>query len=218
MDKKINFCLIIISIIVIVGCSGEKQADGRKAISLFDGKTFAGWEGDLDWFRIEDGAIVAGSLEKEIPHNLFLCTKKEFADFELKLEAKLTGEGDNAGIQFRSRRVPDDTEVSGYQADMGGKSGQYDAVWGSLYDESRRNKMLIVADQTELMKVLRSDDWNEYVIRCEGNHIQLWLNGYKTVDYNEKDTTIETTGIIGLQIHGGAQAEAWYRNITIIEF
>ena len=34
---------------------------------LFDGKTFAGWEGNLEVFRIEDGAIVGGSLEQEIP-------------------------------------------------------------------------------------------------------------------------------------------------------
>jgi len=203
--------------LIVFRCSGERQTSSNEPVSLFDGKTFTGWDGDLDWFRIEDGAIVAGTLDKEIPHNLFLCTNKEFGDFELILKAKLIGEGDNAGIQFRSSRVPDDTEVSGYQADMGGASGRYEAVWGSLYDESRRNKMLVVADQKELMKVLKSSEWNEYIIRCEGNHIQLWLNGHKTVDYIEKDETIAATGIIGLQIHGGAPAEAWYRNIIIVE-
>ena len=49
-------------------------------VSLFDGKTLDGWDGNLDWFRMEDGAIVAGSLEKDIPHNEFLSTKKEYGD------------------------------------------------------------------------------------------------------------------------------------------
>jgi len=199
-----------------------KEERGKIAIPgtvrLFDGKTFSGWEGDLDWFRIEDGAIVAGSLEKEIPHNFFLCTTKEYENFELWLEAKLTGEDANAGIQFRSRRVPNDHEVSGYQADMGGESGDYNVVWGSLYDESRRNRMLATADEDELAKVLRPDDWNEYIIRCEEEGIQLWINGYETVGYDEKDEEIPWEGIIGLQIHGGPPAEAWYRNIRILEF
>jgi len=172
---------------------------------------------DLNWFRIEDGAIVAGTLEKEMPYNVFLCTTKEYSDFQLRLEAKLIGEEANAGIQFRSRRVPGETEVAGYQADMGGESGEYDVVWGSLYDESRRNMMLAIANEEELNKVMRLGDWNEYVIRCVGRRIQLWINGHKTVDYTESNELIESTGIIGLQIHSGSPSEAWYRNITIIE-
>jgi hypothetical protein len=209
--------LLFLLVITAMGCSGNQCSQKGIQVSIFDGNTFTGWEGDLNWFRIEDGAIVAGTLEKEIPLNYFLCTTKEYSDFELRLETKLIGEDANAGIQFRSRRVPDETEVSGYQADMGGESGQYDIVWGSLYDESRRSTMLVLANQDELKRVLKASDWNEYVIRCEGKHIQMWLNGYQTVDYTEKDDSIEATGIIGLQIHGGGPSEAWYRNITIIE-
>ncbi len=190
---------------------------GTDTVPLFNGKSFAGWEGDLDWFRIEDEAIVAGTLKKSVRQNAFLCTKKEYENFELRLEAKLTGEDANAGIQFRSRRIRDDNEVSGYQADMGGESGQYSTVWGSLYDESRRNTMLAIADEDELLKVLRPDDWNEYVIRCEDNRIQLWINGHRTVDYIEQDEEIPSEGIIGLQIHEGPPSEAWFRNITIEE-
>ena len=56
------------------------------------------------------------------------------------------------------------------------------------------------------------------MIRCRGKRIELWINGRKTVDYTEKDGGIEQRGIIGLQIHGGAPSEAWYRRITIREF
>lgn len=64
-------------------------------VALFDGKTFANWDGDTNrTWRIE------------------------------------------AGIQFRSERVPQHHEVCGYQADIG------EDVEGHLYDEIRGNRML----------------------------------------------------------------------------
>jgi len=181
-------------------------------VPICDGKTFAGWEGNLHVFRIQDGAIVGGSLGREVPRNEFLCTTKEYSDFELRLQVKLLGEGANAGIQIRSRRIPNHHEMIGYQADM----GQH--YWGCLYDESRRRRVLAHANREELDKVLRLADWNDYVIRCNGKRVQLWINGYQTVDYAEPDDTIEQTGIIGLQIHAGPPSEAWYKNIRIKEF
>ncbi len=57
----------------------------------------AGWEGNAYWFRIEGDAIVAGRLDEKIPHNEFLCTTQNYDDFELRLEAKLVGEGTECG-------------------------------------------------------------------------------------------------------------------------
>jgi hypothetical protein len=62
---------------------------------------------------------------------------------------------------------------------------------------------------------LKPGAWNEYVIRCVGPRIQLWLNGVQTVDYTEPDRAIEQEGLIGVQIHAGAPAEAWYKDIRI---
>lgn len=180
---------------------------------LFDGKSFEGWEGNMDVFRIDDGAIVAGSLKSEIPRNEFLCTKEKFGDFELRLEAKLSGEGDNAGIQFRSKRIPNHHEVIGYQCDIGRAFDRN--IWGALYDESRRRKVLAEGEQGKVLKAFKKGDWNEFRIRCEGPRIQIWLNGTETVDFTEKDENIDKDGVIGLQIHGGKPAEARYRNIRI---
>jgi len=186
-------------------------AEEPAAARLFDGKTFKGWEGDLKVFRIDEGAIVAGSLERNNPRNEFLCTEREYGDFELTLKFKVLGKGANAGIQIRSRRIPDHHEMIGYQADLG------DNYWGCLYDESRRKTMLATADAKAVAEVLKRDDWNEYRIRCEGKHIQLWINGLKTVDYTEPDADIEHRGLIGLQIHGGPPSEAWYKDIMLRE-
>lgn len=182
--------------------------------SLFDGKTFDGWEGDTkNTWRVEEGCFVGGSLDKVVPRNEFLCTTKSYGDFELKLKFKLLGDRAkvNAGVQFRTKRIPNHHEVSGYQADI----GQH--YWGALYDESRRNKVLASPDKALLEKLVKHDDWNEYTIRCEGPRVRLWLNGTLTVDYTEKDDKIARTGIIGLQVHGGAKAKVFYKDIHIEE-
>jgi hypothetical protein len=192
-------------------CYALSAAPANKPVRLFDGKTFAGWEGNLNHFRIEDGAIVGGTLKERIPRNEFLCTRRDYADFTLSLKFKLLGEGANAGVQFRSRRIPNHHEVIGYQADMGQE------YYGALYDESRRKKILAKPDPNELNKVLRRGEWNEYVIRAEGRRIRLSINGQQTVDYTEPDEKLEQTGCICLQIHGGPPSEAWYKDILIEE-
>lgn len=185
-------------------------------VALSDGKTFSGWEGDtnLTW-RIEHGAFVGGSLAKNVPRNEFLCTQRNYTNFILRVKFKLTGKSGfiNGGVQFRSQRATNPpNEMIGYQADLG--DPQY---WGSLYDESRRNKTLAFANMTELNKVLKRDDWNRYEIRCEGKRIRLSVNGLQTVDYTEPDDNIPQFGVIGVQIHGGAIAEASYKEITLQE-
>jgi len=187
--------------------------DGWKP--LFDGKSLDGWEGNPEMFRVEDGAIVAGTLERNIPHNDFLCTEKGYGDFELRLQVKLVGKGDNAGVQLRSRRVPNDHEVSGYQADAG--SAWDRPIWGALYDEARRNKILADPGEELLKDLVKPNDWNEMRVRCNGPRIQIWLNGKQTVDYTEMDDDIPRRGVIGLQIHSGPPAEAWYKDIRIRE-
>ena len=194
-------------------CSAMAQTSEAGFEMLFDGKTMDGWEGNPDWFRIQEGSIVAGSLDKSIPHNEFLCTKKLYENFELRLQVKLQGQGDNAGIQFRSKRIPKNTEVSGFQCDVGNAFGR--PVWGALYDESRRNKMLAEGDPNLVPTWLKKDDWNDLTVRADKNKIQIMLNGHETVLYQEDDPTIAPSGVIGLQIHSGAPTEAWYRNIRI---
>ena len=208
---KLCGCLPLVLSVLALMCAAEDEAGFER---LFDGQTFAGWEGNLSIFRIEDGAIVGGNLKTPIKQNEFLCTTRDFADFELRLQAKLVGPGNNAGIQLRSRRIPNHHEVIGYQCDMGDAENFGGGIWGAIYDESRRRRMLAQSSQEVQQKALRREEWNDFVIRCEGPRIQVWLNGYLTVDYTETED-VATSGMIGLQIHSGAPAEASYRNIRI---
>ena len=197
---------VLLALLLVTACVYQ-----RGAKRLFDGKSFKGWEGKLGLFRIEDGAIVGGTLKDSLEHNEFLCTTEEYGDFELRVKVKLIGDSDkaNAGVQIRSKRIPNHYEVIGYQADM----GQH--YWGALYDESRRRKILSGPNLDELNKVLKRDGWNDYVIRAEGKRVRLSINGFQTVDYTEPDDAIEQRGRICLQIHGGPPSEAWYKDISI---
>jgi len=182
-------------------------------LPLFDGKLLANWEGNAYWFRVDEKAIVAGRVDEAIPQNFFLCTTKRYEDFELRLSVRVVGEGVNSGIQFRTKRIPASEEVSGYQADVGSIGDR--SIWGALYDESRRNRMLVEPDAEMLASVVREDDWNDFVIRCVGPNVEIFVNGVQTVDYTETDPEIDRAGVIAVQIHAGPPSEAWFRDLRI---
>jgi hypothetical protein len=208
--KLISFLLP--SILFVTQLSAQKKNNEK---SLFDGRTFAGWTGDtLKTWRIENGSLVGGSLTDTVPHNEFISTMRPYKNFILKVKFKLVGsEGFiNTGVQFNSKRIADPAyEMSGYQADLG------DGWWASLYDESRRNKVLVRGDTVIVEQVLKRQDWNDYEVRSENGRIRIKLNGKQTVDYTETDPAIPQSGLIALQIHGGGKAQVYFRDIVIRE-
>jgi hypothetical protein len=208
MSRNLAFAVLFLSLTAL-------RAHAEDVVLLFDGKSFAGWNGDTEkTWRIENGVIAAGRADAPAPRNEFLATNTEYENFELRLEYKIEcTAGCNAGVQFRSQRVPNHHEVSGFQADIGPE------ITGALYDESRRNRMLAVPPQETQEKALAlaKEGWNVYVIRCEGPRIQLSINGVPTIDYTETDPTIPMRGVIALQIHGGLVGAIRYRNIRIQE-
>jgi len=173
---------------------------------LFNGKDLTGWEGDPWLWAARDGVLVGTSAG--LKHNDFLATDKSWGNFVLKLDFRLTGApGSNSGVQFRSVRVPGH-EMSGYQADIG------ENYWGSLYDESRRNKVLASAS-ADALKELHKDGWNRYVIDAKDDHIRLFLNGVTSVDYHEPDSNIAREGRAAVQLHAGGPLKVEFKNIYI---
>ena len=182
-------------------------------VSLFDGKTLAGWEGDAAWWRVEAGEIRGGSLTTKVPKNFFLATEKSYQNFDLRIKLRLTGTGFvNSGIQMRSVRVPNSSEMSGYQVDYG--KGWY----GKIYDESRRNKVIAESkDAAGVLAAVKEGEWNEYRILAEGTRIRSWINGVPALDYVETEPNIAADGKIAIQIHSGGMAEIQAKDITIEE-
>lgn len=201
----LSLVLSFAALTCLTGHAEDKPAD-EGFVSIFNGKDLEGWEGDMKLWKAVDGVIVGDS--PGIKQNEFLSTKQNYSDFELRLEFKLHKGVGNTGIQFRSVRDPKNSEVSGYQADVGEK------YWGCLYDEHRRNKVLVQAPP-ELEKSLKKDDWNSYVIRAEGDHIVLKVNGVTTVDYHEPDEKIARSGMIAVQVHSGPPLKVEFRNLRI---
>lgn len=182
-------------------------------LDLFDGRTLKGWEGDTNLWRVADGMIVGGTKARMIPRNEFLATTRRFTNFVLTLKVKLTGtEGFvNSGVQIRSERVPNDSEMKGYQADVG------EGWWGALYDESRRNTILAKPGEAVAKSAVRAGEWNDYEIRAEGRRVVLKINGVQTVDYTEPDESLPQFGLLGLQVHGGGKTEVFFKDIRLQE-
>jgi len=210
-----NRAWLLLGPVCILAVASFNATSFQKSIQLFDGRSFHGWEGDtVKTWRIEKGALVGGSLKETVPKNNFLCTRRSYSDFILTLKFKLVGNAGfiNAGVQFRSQRLTDPAhEMIGYQADIGPK------YWGSLYDESRRNKTLVQPDSSLLVRLVKINDWNDYEIRCDNRRVKIFLNGELTVDYIEQDQSLPQAGLIGLQIHGGGKAEVHYKDIKLTE-
>ena len=187
-------------------------------ISLFDGKTLDGWDYDPKIWRVEDGMITGGSTTEKIKENHFICTKKNYQNFDLKLKIKVSGDPKtgmlNSGIQIRSLRVPGGAHMTGYQVDCG-------AGWfGKIYDEFRRNKVIWAPtpeQQAALDKAIDVFGWNEYRIRAEGPRIQTWINGVHCIDYTETDKNIALDGLIGPQVHSGGVCLVQVKDVTIEE-
>lgn len=192
----------------ITACAATESAhDEIGFVPLFDGQTLDGWRkvGGGATYHVEEGDIVG---KRGPGPNTFLRTEKQYHDFILKLEFKLDIVG-NSGVQFRSHQQNGDGRVFGYQCEI----DPSDRRWsGGIYDESRRAWLYPLADQPEKQAAFKLDDWNEYVIKTDGPHLQTWVNGVRCADLLD---VMDLSGFIALQVHGGKQGQIRWRNIRL---
>ncbi|MEX2243298.1 MAG: DUF1080 domain-containing protein [Fimbriimonadaceae bacterium] len=181
---------------------------------LFDGKTLDAFvkKGGSAEYRVEGGEIV-GTTVANTP-NTFLCTKKDYGDFELTFEVKVHNEL-NSGVQIRSHSVQGYQKgtVFGYQVEIDPTTRAYS---GGIYDEARRGWLDDLSDNPAGQKAFKGGEWNAYRVLADGDHIQVWVNGVKTADVRDD---MDRFGFIGLQVHGvGDRAdkmEVRWRNLRI---
>lgn len=189
-------------------------------VDLFNGSDLSGWRGITGLWSWEDGQLVgrAGlNGQRPLRKNTVLCSDKSYRDFELLFDVKMENhsgsarEDDepNTGIQFRSRIVDHDSyKVAGPQADIGGK------YCGGLWGEGTTGLMYKV-EAGRLASIVRTDDWNQYRLVVEGDHIAITLNGVETVNRTFPD--MQADGILGFQLHQNKRMTARFRNIRIRE-
>jgi len=190
--------------------------------TLFDGETLNGWvrKNGTATYRVEDGAIV-GRTTPASP-NSFLCTTKDYGDFELRFQVKLIDSELNSGVQIRSKAKPAQGNrpvgrVNGPQVEIEA-SGKNGAESGYIYGEACGGWMT-PEDELVPTKAFLDGAWNDYRILAQGARIQTWINGQPIEDLtDEAKLTTHPKGFIGLQVHGvgdsGPYEVAW-RNIRI---
>ncbi len=231
-------CALGIALILATGASaGEPDVDGF--VSIFDGKTLEGWDGNPNLWSVKDGAI-HGETTKEKPTrgNTFCIWRGgTLEDFELLITFRINS--GNSGIQYRSLDLGK-WVVSGYQAEVCNQKGKV----GFLYHEKGRGYLCRVGQKVEVDKegkkavvgtmgdarkltdTYQNADWNAYRIVAKGNRLQHFLNGVQTVDIvdNQLDDPKAKTpnrkagrlkGILALQIHAGAPMWVEFKDIKL---
>ncbi len=201
-------------------------------VQIFDGKSLAGWEGDTNYWRVENGCLVGEITPTNLLKvNSFIVWRGgETRDFELKVEYRITAKG-NSGINYRSVMATNGPwAMRGYQADIDGRN-QYT---GQNYEEKGRTFLALrgqitrqVDDQlpqiigslgktNELLAVIKNDDWNEYHLIVTGNTLTHILNGrVMSVVIDEDIQNRKFDGMLGVQVHVGPPMKIEYRNFRL---
>jgi hypothetical protein len=201
-------------------------ADDKKAdegwIPLFNGKDFTGWKmknppsgefkdlkevknaagkvtafvgvkkdgSDVTLWQIKDGMIVGGGPASH------LFTDVEADNFAYRVEAKINDKG-NSGQYFRTKF--EGGFPAGYEAQINATHGDWRRT-GSLYPDGRTKltqfeKEICIKDAPH-----KADEFFVQEVVADGNHIQIFVNGKKTVDFKDPNNTY-TKGHFALQGH-----------------
>ena len=161
--------------------------------------------------------------------NSFLCTEKEYSDFELEFDVKVD-RGLNSGVQIRSKTK--ETSTGKAKNDQAGRvygpqveieaSGEQGAEAGYVYGEATGRGWLTPKDRLKPHKVFKDGEWNHFRVVVQGPHFQTWINGQPVEDLTDEDILkTHPKGFIGLQVHGIKQGsgpyEVAWRNIRLRE-
>jgi hypothetical protein len=205
--------------------SGDEQPGWT---ALFDGKSLDTWivHGGKAEYRIEGDMIVGRTVDSEDRGTqTFLCTRREYSDFELQLDVWSDKEL-NSGIQIRSHVYEKDTptpkrprhkgEVYGYQCEIANSER---CTSGNFQDEARGYKWYDdLTKRSGACAAFKDNQWNHYRIVAQGDRMRSWVNGVPCADFRD---TQDASGLIGLQVHtvrpGLGPFQVRFKNIRIRE-
>jgi hypothetical protein len=201
---------LIAALVVPAQRQGRPRLPGEDWVQLFNGKDLTGWTnvGKEKWV-VEDGTLHGVAVTKGYG---YLRTEKNYKDFHLSLMFKCEGTG-NSGVFFHVDFKPGTADVvQGPQFEIDCAMGRHT---GGVYDVGRQ---WIVWPAPENEIVVRREEWNEYLLKVEGNRYISRLNGVQMIDYTDPKPFGEDGGI-ALQLHSGGEGnmrfkEIWVRDLT----
>jgi type 1 glutamine amidotransferase len=189
-------------------------AEQSRAVRLFNGRDFDGWEGHVDpYWSIADGEIVGKNTKDNAPKvSTYLLTKNTYRNFRLLFEGKLAESEMHSGVAIWGKKFAKDGEESSYQ----GHLVMFPSGWG-LYDLYRRNGLC--GDQQGRAKAAgRQHDWNQMEILAIGNRIRFAVNGRDVFDWTDPKPELCERGPIGLQLHSNSvPQEVRFRGLVLVE-
>ena len=189
-----------------------KFAKGEKAVPLFNGKDFTGWEGHAGkYFTIKDGVIIARNTKENAPPvSTYLLTKKKYRNFRLIFEGRLVQSKMHSGIAIWGKKFQKNEEKFSYQ----GHLVMFPSNWG-FYDLYRRNS---IYRDTGPAKKADNGGWNQMEILAIGNRIRLAVNGKLVADWEDPKPELCEAGPVGLQLHSNrVPQEVHFRGLLIAE-
>ena len=200
--------------------SSSNFAADKKYKAIFDGKTLEGWtqRNGTATYRVEKKSVV-GKTNEGSP-NSFLCSDKEYGNFDLVFEVKVDDKL-NSGVQIRSQtKGGPKGRVNGPQVEIEA-SGKNGAEAGYIYGEAAGGWMT-PADKLKPHKHFKDGKWNKYRVVADGANIKVWINGAVVSDLNhEEKYKSHPKGFIGLQVHsigrGSGPYEVRWRRIKLKE-
>ncbi|WP_236652728.1 3-keto-disaccharide hydrolase [Chitinophaga vietnamensis] len=236
---------LIAALLLVISHPSRSTSYDNGFVSIFDGKTLRGWEGDSVHWRAENGHLVGEVTSSNLlKTNTFLIWKGgQPADFELTCEFRISA-GGNSGINYRSELVPDVPHaLKGYQADIDGAN----RYTGQNYEERGRTTLAYRGQRTTipppatslqdgiknnawtaaivtgslgsaeaLQTLIKKEDWNKCHLIIKGNHLQHYINDVLMSDVTDNDQVNgKRKGWLGLQCHVGGPMKVEYRKIML---
>ncbi len=199
--------------VFMVPCLHAQEIEPLKS-DLFNGHDLNGWQYLDDYWKVVDGTIVGSSYPNGLKFNTFLCTNREYANFDLEFNVRLTKNVNNSGVQIRSKLV-DTTRfaVHGPQVDLA--PGYWGSLFGEHFGPNKSHVMLKKADAEATKKFVKENDFNKIHIVCYNKQVKITINGHVTVDQSFPE--LPDKGIIAFQLHQGAAMEVVFKDILFKE-
>ena len=205
MRKKANFKFISLSILSgvlfpVVLTTGSCNVSNRGHqnqqgfVKIFDGKTLNGWEGDPQYWKVENGNLVGEITPATLlkTNSFIIWRGGKPSDFELTLEFKITQSG-NSGINYRSVALSDVPHaLKGYQADIDGAN----RYTGQNYEERARTtlaypgqKVIVkqfdnTSQPVSLQEHIKNNAWTETTVAGLLGDADSLKSKIKTEDWN----------------------------------